>query len=359
MKHGLILLLMILVLIPVAQAQENERAAPLSGRYSFEIPEGWIASTIPIDGTQGLFPTEALTIAPPQTEIGGEFDTLDPTDFAGEGIVSIVWPSGILEVIGTTPLEFGSQIVTTNAAAGNVEETAFEAGEVEGMLYKVEQENGTHLRVISAEDSDKNMLLVVAFAGADRIGEIDTILATLEYTDLSSEMTPSVEIEILEDTATLQIPPSWWFADAGDVRLVVSEFTPPTFTAFEEGNFGGIEGIFMTGFEREKSLFPEEAYTDEGSLNPDVVVEGFNLAGLLGEEPNFDGEVAVETWENENGLHGILLNLTTDDGLHGEIVIVNGNEQLLAVIAVARAETWETYAEVVSEVFATLELVSE
>lgn len=136
----LLLGVVVFFVVPLAVAQtEGERVSPLSGRYSFEIPEGWVASTLPVDDNfQGLFPNEALTIAPPQEDFSSEFELIGESDFAGEGIVSVVWPAGLLSSLGLDAAGFGEQLVAANQEGNTVEEVAFSAGEAEGTLYRLE-----------------------------------------------------------------------------------------------------------------------------------------------------------------------------------------------------------------------------
>ncbi len=347
----------ILWLMVLPAAAQEERAAPLSGRYSFIVPAGWVASTTPVDENfQGLFPAEALTLAPAQTAFSGEFERLETSDLTGEGIVSVVWPEGLLSSLGYDAMSFGEQLLAANRQGKTVEQVTVEVGEAEAVLYRLEDANGGHQRYLILQDPQGNMLLVVAFAPADRIAEIDAILETLEYYSLRQQTAPTVEIEILPDTASLKIPAGWWLASMPDFRLVASDFTEKTLTAFQDSQLSDVEGVFMLAFERDKSLFPPEAYDENGALRAEVVIEEFDLAGLIGEAPDFEGQIAVEPWENTNGLTGLSLLLMLEDGLRGQIVIVDAGDKLLAVLAVAGEEAWEQHGETVAAVYDTIEI---
>lgn len=349
MKKYLIGCLLILLIVPLVNAQAGtKKVMPLSGRYSFEVPENWIATTNPVDSTQGLFPAEALSIAPPQTESISGFETLDSSDFAGEGIVAVVWPAGFLAALELTVTGFGAQIATANAQ--QLEKSVLDVGEVRGDKYEVVQANGVHLRVLAGADAEGNLLLILGFAPEDTISEIDAILDTLAYTDLSDQTDPTLTVEILEGAASVKIPPSWWLADADGLPIIASDFSAATFRA----EFDALEGVFMTAFEREKSLFPEEAYNADGTLNAEIVVEEFDLAGILGSNPDFDGEIAVETWTNDDGLTGILLDIQNERRV--QIVIADGETRLVALMALAPADVWDDYAETVAAIFETLRL---
>lgn len=353
----LLLGVVVFFVVPLAVAQtEGERVSPLSGRYSFEIPEGWVASTLPVDDNfQGLFPNEALTIAPPQEDFSSEFELIGESDFAGEGIVSVVWPAGLLSSLGLDAAGFGEQLVAANQEGNTVEEVAFSAGEAAGTLYRLEAPEGNSQRILVLADAGGNMLLVVAFAPADRIAEIDTILETLDYA-IPDEAAPSVEIDILPETASLLIPPGWWLVAVPDFSLVVSDFTEKTFAAFQNSDFNSVEGVFMLAQERDSALFPPSAYDEHGALRPEVVVGEFDLAGLIGEEPDFEGQIEVSTWENTGGLQGVSLLMTLEDGLRGQIVIVDAEDKLLAVIAVASEEAWARHHETIAAILDTIRL---
>lgn len=352
-----LVLIWILFLIALPAAAQEERAAPLSGRYSFMVPAGWVASTTPVDENfQGLFPAESLTLTPAQAAFSGEFERLDTSDMTGEGIVSVVWPEGLLSSLGYDAMGFGEQLLAANQQGKTVEQVTLEVEAAQAVLYRLEDASGGHQRFLILQDSQGNMLLVVAFAPADRIAEIDAILETLEYYSLNQQTEPSVKVEILPDTAFLKIPAGWWLASMPDFRLVASDFTEKTFTAFQNSSLSEVEGVFILAFERDKSLFPPEAYDDDGVLRAEAVIEEFNLAGLIGEAPDFEGQIAVEAWENANDLTGLSLLLNRQDGLRGQIIIVDAGDQLLAVLVVTGEAAWEQHRETVAAVYDTIEL---
>ncbi|MBZ0309646.1 MAG: hypothetical protein K8I82_26515, partial [Anaerolineae bacterium] len=61
-------------------------------------------------------------------------------------------------------------------------------------------------------------------------------------------------------------------------------------------------------------------------------------------------------WENANDLTGLSLLLNRQDGLRGQIIIVDAGDQLLAVLVVTGEAAWEQHRETVAAVYDTIEL---
>jgi hypothetical protein len=137
------------------------------------------------------------------------------------------------------------------------------------------------------------------------------------------------------------------------------DFDASFMDALDTGAFADVSGTFLLALNREKSSFPDELYDEEGRIKPDVLVELFDLANMMGissTETDF-GEVSIvgEEWTSSNGIVGVQLDMVApENNLVFRMIVLDNDVDLAVLMAMSTANNWDIYEGTISAIFDTV-----
>jgi hypothetical protein len=359
---------MLAIVLPIAGvwAQESDQiVSATSQRYSIEAPDGWYASNEPaLADLQAIFPTESITIADNQASLAPlsavGLDIFQEAEFTGAALVGTVWPADLVEVAGFDPATFGRLLAL--GADGEATHEPITHDALSGDITKIN--NGTRtLLVAPLVDAFDNMLLLIGAYEASFEADIDATLSTLQFTAIDNAANEAPEltipITILADTLEVDVPPGWWILASPDATMASPDFDASFMDALDTGAFADVSGTFLLALNREKSSFPDELYDEEGRIKPDVLVELFDLANMMGissTETDF-GEVSIvgEEWTSSNGIVGVQLDMVApENNLVFRMIVLDNDVDLAVLMAMSTANNWDIYEGTISAIFDTV-----
>jgi hypothetical protein len=385
MKHFSIALLLLALLIslapfPSTHAQEDEAtvAASASERYRLTVPESWISSDSSfMPDLLGLFPAETLTVASDEaaltTMLNAVQDDLGPSIDAMSGlqgavISSGVMPGAMLNALGLSAEEFFSfgVVLQVQQVDSNFEESSFTLGDLQGTRYDYELADGTDAAALSLIDSQDNLLMLFGFSDAGNLADLDAVIESLDYTDFSQEslLKPenlTVAYPILPDKLEMDIAPGWWVMDTTTDAFVAPSLAGiESFLTPDAISFGGLESIFFMGTTSDRGEFPALALNEDGTVDREMLAALLELAAPMMGEADDSGVTLGETraFDTESGLPAILLDISYAE-LDADVrmVMLDGEDELMLVMAMTAEGNLAKQAELVEAVFASLRLV--
>ncbi len=300
MIKKLLLVVMVMALSGLwVGAQEAETVTPISGRYSFELPRGWVSSQEAVGELQAIIFGEALTLADSEATLEYVIsDQPDPTEFAdfaplpGSFVYATVWPYGLFETLGISGTEFASLMMTDLSA----EETEFTIGDMTGILQSAENENNV-MRLLALPDNQANTLIVFAFSPAGEAKVLDELLKTVDFKD-ATVVDATYEVELVEDRIFLEVPLSWWYMADEEAQMVISDFGGELVETMQNQNFSAIEGIMLIFSEVDAEEIAE-ILDEEGNIDPEKLESGALLLDFFGGESVSNLEVSL--WTGSDG----------------------------------------------------------
>jgi hypothetical protein len=308
-----------------AGAQEAETVIPISGRYSFELPEGWVSSQEAVGQLQTILPAESLILADSEATLEYVMtDQPDPTEFAdfapltGSFVYAAVWPYGLFEALGMT----GTDFATLSTIGLSPKETEFTAGDMTGVLLSAENENNA-MRLLALPDSQGSTLLVFAFSPAGQSGVLDEIINTVDFKEVM-QVDAIYEAELVEDMIFVDVPLSWWYMETDGGRMVISDFSGQMVETMQNRDFSAFEDIALVAQEMDEEDFGQ-ILDEEGNIDPEKLDSALALFSLFGDSPEGISNFEVAPWTAADGeTEGVSISMEMTQGVYAYMIILPG-----------------------------------
>lgn len=371
------LLILLIATSTITYAQDGPTATPTpeatsvllatrSGRYAVEVPLGWYASVEPHFANLQVLPSEVITLADAEETADAladdeEFNLKDDLDnLNGAILLTTIWPANLLEAQQLTAADFEADFAAQflDEYAGSLRETVQLTG-ISGTRYTFQAEGGVASVVYFLNDAGGNLLMIFAGADADHQADLTATIESLTYFAFSAEDLVTLdagtyEVMVVPAVLIIDVPLGWWMIPGEGSLLTVTsspqtvQFLGPTFASVT-----GETGLLSIALQLDPSLLIE---ADEGTatpLSPEEIAT--QVATIL-----FESEpAAVQStvaWQNENGLTGWEINLTTDLGnetVFIYVLVVDNGDKLAVLGVIADAENAPDYAPLVEAIFAS------
>lgn len=326
MMKKLLLVVMVMALSGLwVGAQEAETVTPISGRYSFELPKGWVSSQEAVGQLQMVLPGEALILADSEATLAYVMsEQPDPTEFAdfsplpGSFVYAIVWPYGLFEALGMTGTDFAA-LSTIGLSA---EETEFTAGDMTGILQSAANENNA-MRLLALPDSQGSTLLVFAFSPVGKASVLDEILKTVDFKD-ATVVDVTYEVELAEDSMFVDVPLSWWYLETDEGRMVISDFSGQMVETMQNRDYSAFEDIALVAQELDMEDFAQ-ILDEEGNIDPEKLDTALSLFNLFTDDPEGISNVEIASWTGSDGeTEGISITMEMEQGIYAYMIILPG-----------------------------------
>ncbi|MCL4875158.1 MAG: hypothetical protein KJ064_00795 [Anaerolineae bacterium] len=331
MMKRLLIVIVLLASVILVGAQEPETVFPLSGRYSFILPEGWVSTQEGVGQLLAIFPGEGLILADSQATLDFVMTTQpDPADFAefapleGSFLYAVVWPSGLFESMGLDGETFASLVTV----AASPEESDFVVNKLEGKLFSGESA-GNAVRVLAVADSAGNTLMVFGFAPAGQADDLDAAIQSVFFIDAAEiPAEGTYEVSFMEETVFMDVPYGWWYLQSDTSRMVLSSFGAEMVEAMQNRDYAAFQDIAVLAQEMAAEDFAE-LMDAEGNIDPERVENLISLLDVFGEDVEAISNFSVENWTSADGtVQGAALSMEMDQGIYAYMLVIPGETNI-------------------------------
>ncbi|NJL95017.1 MAG: hypothetical protein HC915_15485 [Anaerolineae bacterium] len=337
-------------------------AAPPSERYTLSLPMDFVAARAPAIEIQGVFPSEALTIAdtPALLEAATQpgFDPLAGLPGGEVLLLGTLLYRNVAHSGGLTPESLVASLLNDlSGAEPELEGVEIAGGSgVSGSVTGEDQ----HIQAQVLETPEEHLLLLVGYSSPARRADLAGLIASVQVAEANPEALLALEdaaseIEFLPG-AVIALPREWWLLalDAAGM-MAFAEPGAVLLQALNTPQVAEVSGGFMLLREQEYTALPLLAYDEDGRIDAEYATQVLELAGLLSME-NGARVSTIGAWENAHGLIGLALtiDLSATQGTQTYVVLADSGERLFLLAGIATPDRFAQYQAFFAEVFATV-----